>query len=52
MGAPLREFQGVLTGVPQYVGEAGPLMRPSEGMLMTAEQPTVQPTVQPTDPAL
>ncbi|GLC25616.1 ATPase domain-containing protein [Roseisolibacter agri] len=28
VGAPLREFQGVLTGVPRYVGEIGPLMRP------------------------
>ncbi|MDF1502679.1 ATPase domain-containing protein [Roseisolibacter sp. H3M3-2] len=27
VGAPLREFQGVLTGVPQYLGESGPLMR-------------------------
>jgi circadian clock protein KaiC len=26
VGPPLREFQGVLTGVPQYVGDAGPLM--------------------------
>ena len=26
VGAPLREFQGVLTGVPQYIGESGPLM--------------------------
>lgn len=26
VGAPLREFQGVLTGVPQYFGEIGPLM--------------------------
>jgi circadian clock protein KaiC len=26
VGEPLLEFQGVLTGVPQYVGEAGPLM--------------------------
>jgi circadian clock protein KaiC len=29
VGEPLREFQGVLTGVPQYVGEMGPLMKPS-----------------------
>ena len=27
VGEPLREFQGVLTGVPSYFGEAGPLMR-------------------------
>ena len=27
VGEPLREFQGVLTGVPNYFGEAGPLMR-------------------------
>lgn len=26
VGLPLHEFQGVLTGVPVYVGEAGPLM--------------------------
>ena len=26
VGAPLQEFQGVLTGVPQYVGEMAPLM--------------------------
>jgi len=26
VGPPLHEFQGVLNGVPQYVGEAGPLM--------------------------
>ena len=26
VGPPLSEFQGVLTGVPQYVGETGPLM--------------------------
>ena len=26
VGQPLHEFQGVLTGVPRYVGEAGPLM--------------------------
>jgi circadian clock protein KaiC len=30
VGEPLREFQGVLTGVPQYVGEAGPLMSTGE----------------------
>ena len=29
VGPPLHEFQGVLTGVPQYVGESGPLMRSS-----------------------
>ena len=30
VGQPLHEFQGVLTGVPQYVGESTPLMaRPS-----------------------
>ncbi len=28
VGEPLHEFQGVLTGVPQYVGESGPLMHP------------------------
>jgi circadian clock protein KaiC len=26
VGPPLQEFQGVLTGVPQYVGDMGPLM--------------------------
>jgi circadian clock protein KaiC len=26
VGPPLHEFQGVLTGVPEYVGERGPLM--------------------------
>jgi circadian clock protein KaiC len=26
VGQPLHEFQGVLTGVPHYIGEAGPLM--------------------------
>jgi circadian clock protein KaiC len=31
VGPPLHEFQGVLTGVPQYVGEAGPLMHPTRG---------------------
>ena len=29
VGPPLHEFQGVLTGVPQYIGEAGPLMHGS-----------------------
>ncbi|HEX6574483.1 MAG TPA: ATPase domain-containing protein, partial [Gemmatimonadaceae bacterium] len=27
VGAPLREFQGVLTGVPRYIGGSNPLMR-------------------------
>ena len=27
VGQPLHDFQGVLTGVPHYVGETGPLMR-------------------------
>jgi circadian clock protein KaiC len=27
IGQPLREFQGVLTGVPQYVGKSEPLLR-------------------------
>jgi len=27
VGEPLVEFQGVLTGVPQYIGQVGPLMR-------------------------
>ena len=29
VGQPLSEFQGVLTGVPRYVGEVGPLMHES-----------------------
>jgi circadian clock protein KaiC len=29
VGPPLHEFLGVLTGVPSYVGEAGPLMHAS-----------------------
>ncbi|MBA3656644.1 MAG: AAA family ATPase [Gemmatimonadaceae bacterium] len=28
VGEPLREFHGVLTGVPSYVGASGPLMKP------------------------
>jgi circadian clock protein KaiC len=28
VGAPLRDFQGVLTGVPQYFGQAEPLLVP------------------------
>jgi circadian clock protein KaiC len=27
VGPPLHEFQGVLTGVPEYLGDAGPLMK-------------------------
>jgi circadian clock protein KaiC len=27
VGEPLREFRGVLTGVPEYSGATGPLMR-------------------------
>ncbi|MGZ8377958.1 MAG: ATPase domain-containing protein [Gemmatirosa sp.] len=30
VGAPLTEFQGVLTGVPRYVGASGPLMMPGD----------------------
>ena len=30
VGRPLTEFQGVLTGVPNYVGQAGPLMEANE----------------------
>jgi circadian clock protein KaiC len=37
VGPPLHEFQGVLTGVPQYVGSAGPLMSTRDG-------PTARPT--------
>ena len=29
VGEPLRSFQGVLTGVPQYLGAEGPLLEPS-----------------------
>jgi circadian clock protein KaiC len=29
VGPPLHEFQGVLTGVPEYIGDAGPLMKGS-----------------------
>ena len=31
VGQPLHEFQGVLTGVPVYVGEVGPLMHAASG---------------------
>jgi len=31
VGQPLHGFQGVLTGVPEYVGAAGPLMHPEKG---------------------
>lgn len=31
VGEPLREFQGVLTGVPRYVGGAGPLLTGANG---------------------
>jgi len=31
VGPPLHDFQGVLTGVPQYVGSAGPLMSNRDG---------------------
>ncbi|GAC1457795.1 MAG: hypothetical protein PVSMB1_07620 [Gemmatimonadaceae bacterium] len=27
VGEPLREFQGVLTGVPRYIGAAAPLLQ-------------------------
>ena len=27
VGEPVHDFQGVLTGVPEYVGDSGPLMR-------------------------
>ena len=27
VGQPLHEFQGVLTGVPEYIGDSGPLMK-------------------------
>jgi circadian clock protein KaiC len=30
VGAPLSEFQGVLTGVPRYTGDVGPLMQPGQ----------------------
>jgi circadian clock protein KaiC len=28
IGNPLDQFQGILTGVPSYVGQAGPLLKP------------------------
>src|SRR5438270_7527541 len=31
LGAPLQEFQGVLRGVPVYVGQSSPLMNPEHG---------------------
>ena len=31
IGEPLREFQGVLRGVPNYVGPAGPLLKEKGG---------------------
>jgi circadian clock protein KaiC len=40
VGEPLSEFQGVLTGVPQYVGDAGPLMRNGGGVRIAAADPT------------
>jgi circadian clock protein KaiC len=30
VGAPLKDFHGIMTGVPRYVGGAGPLMDPRE----------------------
>ena len=30
VGAALTEFQGLLTGVPQYTGKTGPLLRDAE----------------------
>jgi circadian clock protein KaiC len=32
VGAPLREFEGVLTGVPRYNGPARPLLRPDDAL--------------------
>ena len=37
VGEPLSEFQGVLTGVPQYVGGADPLMHNGSGMQAAAD---------------
>jgi circadian clock protein KaiC len=31
VGTPLRSFQGILTGVPQYLGKEGPLLAKAEG---------------------
>jgi len=42
VGAPLREFQGVLTGVPSYTGGAGPLMQ-------NGSQPPSVPVIAPPD---
>ena len=39
VGAPLRDFQGVLTGVPSYVGNTVPLMSEDE------EDPASKPSV-------
>lgn len=39
VGSPLSEFQGVLTGVPQYVGESGPLMHNRADVAQLADGP-------------
>jgi circadian clock protein KaiC len=39
VGPPLLEFQGVLTGVPQYVGETGPLMHQRRNVLGLNDEP-------------
>jgi circadian clock protein KaiC len=31
VGAPLRDFEGVLTGVPRYRGQSDPLLKESDG---------------------
>jgi circadian clock protein KaiC len=38
VGPPLQEFHGVLTGVPQYVGEKGPLMHSRAEALTDSER--------------
>jgi circadian clock protein KaiC len=40
LGPPLHEFQGVLAGIPEYIGEAGPLMHRNRVELLDgAEKP-------------
>lgn len=39
VGEPLREFQGVLTGVPQYIGAAAPLLRGGKESSPPARRP-------------
>lgn len=43
VGAPLRDFQGVLTGVPRYMGGSVPLM--NDGTESPDREPSVKPAV-------